>query len=396
MPHPVLYQAPDPTRHALLNLLAALALGVSLATGCVGPPYQEPFVPVLTRPGPDEAVTLDFSILVMDVSGSIDREVVFPAQKALLESFVMGMPPGTYQMAMNVLGGEPRDQLPLQTFDRSELGMRANRLRYVGLESPLAEVFEEWTPRLESETGRAAIVIFSDGVPTRYGRYIGPEDTLEAARVLEARHPGKTCFHTIGIGDDPRGPELLRPLAASSDCGSYRTLASVSDAAALAALQRAIYIGPKPPPEAKAPRPMTDLDRDGVDDRMDQCARTPFGARVGSRGCWVIEDYVFETDSARIAMAHREALDAVVTVMADNPGLRVRFDGHTDDRGDERYNLDLSERRAQAVGRYLRDHDIAGERLEYRGFGARRPIAPNETPDGRRSNRRVELSVIDW
>jgi OOP family OmpA-OmpF porin len=305
------------------------------------------------------------------------------------------MPPGTYEAGIYVLGGRQRDQLPLATFDRWNLKLHANQLRYVGRETPLAAVLGELGETLKGSEGEAALVIFSDGIPTRYGKYIGPEETFEAARLLEAGYAGELCYHMIWIGEDPRGPLLLNRIAELSECGSYHTLDGLSETAALADFQRDIYIGPAPLP-APTVRAMVDLDGDGVDDRFDRCARTPQGAKVDERGCWVIEDYVFATNAATILEPHRGALDAVFQVLQLNPGLRVRLDGHTDDTGAAEYNFDLAERRAGAVSEYLQAAGIEGSRLEVRGFGSSRPIASNDTPEGRSKNRRVELSVIDF
>ncbi len=378
-------------------LLRRFALLLAIAsTSCATTPYVAPFPAALTRPGAGEAVLVRDSILIFDASGSIDRKLVFPAEKALLESFVAGMPPGTYDSALFVLGGRPRDQLPMERFDRWHLREQANRLPFGGRETPLAAVLQELGENLDRGPGRVALVIFSDGVPTRNARYVGPEQTLTAARRLLARHEGAICYHTILVGSDPRGPALLQGIAGLSECGSFHALHEIDGPEALQAFQRHIYIGPAPPPKPPAARRMTDLDRDGVDDRFDRCARTPLGARVDERGCWVIEDYVFETNSAHIADEHRDALEDVLEVLLANPELRIRLDGHTDDTGEAGYNFDLAERRASAVGAYLQSAGIDATRLRQRSFGPTRPIASNDTAEGRRKNRRVELSIIDW
>jgi OOP family OmpA-OmpF porin len=368
---------------------------LSIGGGCARPPYLAPFPAEITRPGNAEKVVVDRSILIVDASGSVDIERVFPREKALLEAYVAGMPPGTYDAGIYVLGGRERDQLPLARFDRWSLGQHAHELRYVGRETPLAGVLEELAETLDGSPDKTALVIFSDGFPTHYGKYVGPEETFEAARVLAGRPLGELCYHMIWIGADPRGSLLLNDIAQLTDCGSYHTLDDLSETEALAAFQRDIYIGPAPL-QLPTERAIVDLDRDGVDDRFDRCARTPFGAQVDERGCWVIQDYVFATNAATILEQHRGALDAVVEVLERNPTLRVRLDGHTDDTGTAAYNFELAERRAGAVSAYLQAAGIDATRLKIRGFGPSRPIAANDTPEGRSKNRRVELSVIDW
>ena len=68
--------------------------------------------------------------------------------------------------------------------------------------------------------------------------------------------------------------------------------------------------------------------------------------------------------------------------------------GHTDNKGGAAYNRELSQRRAQAVVKYLSDKGIAVDRLEAKGFGPDRPVAANDTPQGRAQNRRVEFKVL--
>jgi outer membrane protein OmpA-like peptidoglycan-associated protein len=104
----------------------------------------------------------------------------------------------------------------------------------------------------------------------------------------------------------------------------------------------------------------------------------------------------FQTDSDIITPASYVVLDAVADTMLNFPEIRrVEIQGHTDDRGKRDYNVDLSERRAQSVRRYLIDVGVEAGRLEAKGFGPDRPLAPNITAGGRARNRRVEFHITD-
>jgi OmpA-OmpF porin, OOP family len=101
---------------------------------------------------------------------------------------------------------------------------------------------------------------------------------------------------------------------------------------------------------------------------------------------------LFDTGSDRIAPESAPTLEQIGLMLREHPALRLTIEGHTDDVGDDAANQQLSERRAAAVRTHLeRAYGIAGERLDARGFGESRPVAPNATPEGRQQNRRVEL-----
>jgi outer membrane protein OmpA-like peptidoglycan-associated protein len=103
----------------------------------------------------------------------------------------------------------------------------------------------------------------------------------------------------------------------------------------------------------------------------------------------------FEFDSATIKPKSYVVLDSVVDVMLTHPEIElVEVQGHTDDRGDAKYNLDLSQRRADAVRQYLIDAGIDPDRLIAKGYGETKPIAPNVTAKGRARNRRVEFHIL--
>ena len=97
----------------------------------------------------------------------------------------------------------------------------------------------------------------------------------------------------------------------------------------------------------------------------------------------------FNLDAKAVA-----GLNKVITWLKDNPELMVQIDGHTDWEGSDEYNQKLSERRAKAVYDYFVEHGVKANRLAYKGYGESRPIATNETAEGRQQNRRVELTIL--
>ncbi|RJP76165.1 MAG: OmpA family protein [Candidatus Zixiibacteriota bacterium] len=103
----------------------------------------------------------------------------------------------------------------------------------------------------------------------------------------------------------------------------------------------------------------------------------------------------FRLNSAEILPEMVPILEAAVTALRDNPAVRVEVCGHTDITGPLAYNMQLSERRAQSVRNWLREHGIAAERILTRGCGPEHPVADNETPEGRYKNRRADFTQVE-
>jgi OmpA-OmpF porin, OOP family len=100
----------------------------------------------------------------------------------------------------------------------------------------------------------------------------------------------------------------------------------------------------------------------------------------------------FDVDADTLRPESRPALDGAVKVARAHPDWRLAIEGHTDDTGGAAHNLDLAQRRAATVRRYLVEAGVPAAQLDARGFGASRPLAPNDNPAGRAQNRRVEVA----
>lgn len=129
--------------------------------------------------------------------------------------------------------------------------------------------------------------------------------------------------------------------------------------------------------------------------------RSELGATETARGTLVSlpGDVLFDFDKATIQPAARGTLDKLAELIKAGGG-RVAIEGHTDSKGDDRYNQRLSEARAMAVRDYLISvRTVDGTRLGTKGLGELKPVAPNAKPDGtddaegRQKNRRVEVII---
>lgn len=105
------------------------------------------------------------------------------------------------------------------------------------------------------------------------------------------------------------------------------------------------------------------------------------------------EKILFEYGTARILPISFGILDELAKFLKDNPDVTIRIEGHVDPIGTEEQDLILSEERAEAVMNYLIMKGTDPTRLEVKGYGSSRPIAPNDTPEGRAKNRRIEFIV---
>ncbi|MCO4770094.1 MAG: OmpA family protein [Deltaproteobacteria bacterium] len=111
----------------------------------------------------------------------------------------------------------------------------------------------------------------------------------------------------------------------------------------------------------------------------------------------ILDKILFVTAKDVILRRSYPILEAVKNTILDNPRiLKVRIEGHTDDRGSDGYNQRLSDQRAAAILRYLIAAGVSAERLESVGYGEVRPIDSNDTADGRERNRRVEFTILEF
>ena len=149
--------------------------------------------------------------------------------------------------------------------------------------------------------------------------------------------------------------------------------------------------------------PVPDTDGDGIDDEHDSCKTVP-GVKENN-GCpeikkeikekvnFVAHNILFPTKSDKLTNGSYLGLDDLVSILNNHPELRLAIEGYTDAKGTPGPNLALSQKRADAVKKYLLSKGIAESRVSAIGYGEQNPIADNSTEKGRSENRRVELKL---
>jgi outer membrane protein OmpA-like peptidoglycan-associated protein len=111
---------------------------------------------------------------------------------------------------------------------------------------------------------------------------------------------------------------------------------------------------------------------------------------------FVVNNIFFDYDQKTLRPESRPELERAVALLKDNPTVRIEIDGHTDNVGSASYNEKLSVARAEAVRDYLvQQGGIDSMRIEVKGFGFKKPVAPNKTEEGRQQNRRTEFVVLE-
>ena len=107
-----------------------------------------------------------------------------------------------------------------------------------------------------------------------------------------------------------------------------------------------------------------------------------------------IENIYYDLAKWNIRQDAAEELDKLLVTLSDNPGIIVELGSHTDSRGKDKYNLDLSQKRAEAAVEYLVENGMDAKRLKAVGYGEGSPIVENDTDENRAINRRVEFKIL--
>lgn len=102
---------------------------------------------------------------------------------------------------------------------------------------------------------------------------------------------------------------------------------------------------------------------------------------------------LFGFDKSDLTATAQQNIQQLAQVLNKYPDTYVRVEGHTDTTGTDAYNMNLSQKRAQAVATYLQSQNVAGSRIQTYWYGAHQPVASNATEEGRAKNRRVEFSI---
>ena len=328
-------------------------------------------------------IIMDTSRSMKDPYGGIPK---FEIAKLLVSRLNMTIPEMDQIAAFRTFGhhdpNAPKTTelfLGMRDYSREKMDKSIARVQEPYRDSPTASAMVATLQKMARIPGQKAIVLISDG--------LGIGETIETIEGLKAKHGNQLCVYPVQIGDSSRGMRAMTKLAEMDGCGFVTQANDILGSEGMGVFVETVFLKTKD-------AAMLDTDGDGIVNSMDECPETPEGAMVNPVGCWIINSILFDFDKSIIKPKAFPLLNTLSVIMKENPNMRVKVHGHTDNRGSQEYNLGLSMRRANAVAAYLVKRGVSKQQLEISGFGFKKPIAKNTTGYGRSKNRRVEIIPI--
>ncbi len=384
-------------------LASFLTASVTILTSCAQlKPHKKVVAPLETfepqdfstrSPDKEYVSKIDSFVIILDSSASMQDEYLgavnkghskFTVAKDILSRMNNTLPEIDVKCAFVTFGHgqfkpyETSVVYELRQYSRGVLQDALNMTAPPEGSSPAGTGIKDAWGILLTSGGKKAVILVSDGEDL-----IGCP--LERTRELKEMYGDSVCVYTIFVGNTTEGREALKDIAREASCGFSVTADEVASSENMADFVEKVFL------TTVDKQVDVDSDGDGVCDRKDECPDTPKGAIVDSRGCWVVKGVIFDYKKWDIKDEFNENLCNIVDVLQQNPNLRVRIDGHTDNIGSMGYNIDLSQKRAKAVKDYLVGKGIQESRITTEGFGFKKPIASNTTEEGRAQNRRAEI-----
>ena len=332
----------------------------------------------------DEVVKVaDNFIVLFDASGSMQDQYKFTGQqkielaKQIYEGRVARLPDLDWNAGL-YLYTPWKSFYEMQPFNKEafiealdQLAAYQPSIRYKDQPTPLGNAIKNLDPILAKLSGTTAVFIFTDGSFTLSEPRIWP---VPAAREIASKY--NVCFYVISSAQSAKSEKLVNDLASVNTCSRVASFDTV--------LSR---------PEYTVSALYMVRDKAIVETEL-------ISEVVGVE----LDNILFDFDSAAIRSGYHDELDGLAKYLEENPEAYVVIEGFTDSTGDPKYNLDLSQRRAESVKNYLMEKEIfsAGEanidaiaeqRLVTVWYGKDLPVASNDTAERRQLNRRVRITV---
>jgi OOP family OmpA-OmpF porin len=368
-----------------IQLITALAIAF-VVSGCYAQKEVRTLPAFTLAPfSADEYVSsIDNFVIVLDASSSMDNPYMgnkkFDIATQIVSRINQTLPELGQNGALRSFGHSPAvsDKNTVLFYGMEEYSTYAldEKLKMIfeaGGTSPMHSAFEaSGQEELNSVSGNIAVIIISDGQPENS---LESSITLKAAQALKDQYSPGLCYYPILVGDDEKGAVLMDDIVRISECGFVSNADDLLTDAGMAGFVEDIFLTKKTAaPVAPAPVVLKGTNAQGI---------------------WVVDEAYFDFDKSVVKPEAFDYLDEIADVLKTHPQITVKVQGHTDSIGTKAYNDALSIRRAQAVKTYLVNKGVQEERLSLEGFGFSKPVATNDTAEGRALNRRVELHPMN-
>jgi outer membrane protein OmpA-like peptidoglycan-associated protein len=211
---------------------------------------------------------------------------------------------------------------------------------------------------------------------------------------LEAQRAEEKAAHEEAEAQAAREAALAQEQQAqrAAEAAAAQTAQQAAQAAELAARQKATADAEAE--RARQAAAQAESEKAELRKQLLEQLSTILQTQDSARGLIVnMSDVLFDTGSYTLKPGAREKLAKISGILLAYPSLKIQVEGHTDSVGGDDYNQRLSEQRAQSVREYLVDQTVSADSVTAFGFGKSKPVATNDTPEGRQQNRRVELVV---
>jgi OOP family OmpA-OmpF porin len=242
-------------------------------------------------------------------------------------------------------------------YDSAAFAKAVNTVEINGL-TPISIPLVKSIETLKDSSGKIAVIVISDGLQVSSDK-TSPAD---AAAQLKAAYGDRICIYTILIGNATEGQSTMEEVAKAGECGFATTGNAVATTAGMNDFIEKVFF-----------------------EKVTAAAPVSFALHVK-----------FDFDKDTIRPDAQDNLDEVGSFLATHTQITVTLEGHTCTMGSDKYNQNLSQRRAESVKRYMsQKFSIDPARLTAVGYGESRPIASNDTEEGRRQNRRVMATITN-
>ena len=379
----------------LLFGLLALLLAACATTKPLAPFNAVDLNPMLTSG--DYVLKANNFAVILDKSGSMGEKYKgkqkLDCARDLASAFNHTVPNANLTGALRMFGKKANVQ-PAgtdllwgpATQNAAALDAGLNQVGFSNGDSPLNLALDATAQDFKSAQGNIAVVIFTDANK----EVMNYAAVKKSVMNLKSQFGDRICIYPVQIGADKEAAKFLAQVAADSGCGFMVKGDDIASGKGMADFVANVFL--QEAEVVEVVEVCVDTDGDGVCDPDDKCPGTPQGARVNKFGCWVLVDVLFDFDKYNIKPQYYQFLDKAARVFEANPGMNVQIQGNTDNIGTAKYNMKLSRERAKSVMQYLVNKGVDKNRLSIRGFGFSRPIATNDTAEGRALNRRVEMT----